>query len=83
MPKLLPHIQKELYNVDLNLPAKERWNEVLDQTGDQIYAFFGDIEELITEGAAYYPAILQPLAKGAIGPIGYLLSAIVKAYGQD
>ncbi len=83
MPKLLAHIQKELYNVDLNLPAKERWNEVLDQTGNQIYSLFGDIEELIAEGAAHYPAILQPLAKGSIGPIGYLLSAIVKAYGQD
>ena len=83
LPKLLPHIQKEIYNVDLNLPAKERWNEVLDQSGDKIHSMFSDIEDLIAERTAELPPKLRPLAKGVIGPIGHLLSAIVKAYGQD
>ena len=74
-------------DVDLAAPPAERWNDAVDEWGDECHEMMEEVVDCCKEYIEEWPTYLRPLVKIAIGGAtvlgGHVTAIVAKLFGQE
>ena len=74
-------------DVDLAAPPVERWNDAVDEWGDECHEMMEEVVDCCKEHIEEWPTYLRPLVKIAMGGAtvlgGHATAIVAKLFGQE